>query len=263
MISSMQSALIKKDIRSVTSNKNLMMSLLIVPVFMAVVLPMIFLLIVGLSPIESSDFQDLLAILPEAMMGDDVRRSLIQLILNNIVPIFFLIIPIMTASIMAASSFVGEKEKRTLETLLYSPLSLRNIFSAKILAAFILSQFVSLTSFVAMMVVAQSTIWFIAGAVMLPGLNWLVLLLLVSPGISLVAISLIVRGSAKAKSMEESQQRSTFLILPILLLAIGQFTGVMMLSVGLLLGVGIACALAGFILLRRSSADFHYEQLLL
>ena len=37
----------------------------------------------------------------------------------------------MTASIMAASSFVGEKEKRTLETLLYSPLTVGQIFRAR------------------------------------------------------------------------------------------------------------------------------------
>ncbi|HIW21560.1 MAG TPA: ABC transporter permease subunit [Candidatus Dorea intestinavium] len=52
------------------------------------------------------------------------------------------------ASIMAAGSFVGEKEKRTLETLLYSPLSITKIFQAKVLASFLLSMFISFISFV-------------------------------------------------------------------------------------------------------------------
>jgi ABC-type Na+ efflux pump permease subunit len=265
MIRSMQAALIKKDILSVAANKNLLKGLLIVPLVMTVVLPSVFMLIIGLTPIDSPDLQELLVMLPREMRGSgsELRDSLIRLMQNNVVTIFFLIIPIMSASIMAASSFVGEKEKRTLETLLYCPLSLRQIFSAKIIASLLLSQFVSLVSFVAMTLVVQTEIRFITGSFMLPGLNWLVLLLLVSPALSLVAITLIVRGSAKAKSMEESQQRSAFLIMPIILMAVGQFTGVVMVSVGLLLGVGVFFAVIGLILLRRSSASFHYERLLL
>ena len=262
MINSMQIALIKKDIRSVTENKNLFIGLLSLPIVMAVVLPSIFMLVVGFIPVDSADFQKLLVILPGGMLGSDLRKSLLQLLINNMVPIFFLLIPVLTAMIMAASSFVGEKEKQTLETLLYCPLSLQQIFIAKVFASFVFSQIVSLVSFVAMTLVVQTEIWFITGSLMLLGLNWLVLLILVSPAISLVAITLIVRGSAKAKSVEESQQRSAFLILPIVVLAVGQFSGVVLVNVWLLLGIGVLCSIVGLILLRRSSASFHYERLL-
>jgi len=258
----MQMALIKKDIRAVTANKNLFMVLLIVPLVMTIVLPSILLLSIGLMPMDSSDLQDLLSLLPGELAGGDLREAAIRLMLNNIVPVFFLLIPIMAATVVAASSFVGEKEKRTLETLLYCPLSLREIFSAKIMASFALSQFVSLLSFAAMTFVVQAELWFITGGLMLPGLNWLVMMLLVSPAVALVAITLIVRGSAKAKTMEESQQRSVFLILPVILLAVGQFTGLMAVSTWLLLGLGVLCAAVGILLLRRSSASFHYEKLL-
>ena len=266
MINPMQMALIKKDVRSVSANRNLFMALLIVPLIMTVVIPSIFLLIVGLTPIDSAEFHELLALLPRGMLDSpdsDLRRSLMGMVINSIVPIFFLIVPIMAASVMAASSFVGEKEKRTLETLLYCPLSLRQIFGAKVISSLVLSQFVSLVSFVAMTLVVQTEIWLITHSLMLPGLNWLVLLILVSPAISLVAITLIVRGSAKAKTTEESQQRSAFLVLPIMLLAVGQFTNILMVNVWLLLGLGILCAVVGLFLLRRSSASFHYERLLL
>lgn len=262
MINSMQIALIKKDIRSVTENRNLFIGLLSLPIVMAVVLPSIFMLVVGFIPVDSADFQKLLVILPGGMLGSDLRKSLLQLLINNMVPIFFLLIPVLTAMIMAASSFVGEKEKQTLETLLYCPLSLQQIFIAKVFASFVFSQIVSLVSFVAMTLVVQTEIWFITGSLMLLGLNWLVLLILVSPAISLVAITLIVRGSAKAKSVEESQQRSAFLILPIVVLAVGQFSGVVLVNVWLLLGIGVLCSIVGLILLRRSSASFHYERLL-
>lgn len=149
-----------------------------------------------------------------------------------------------------------------METLLYCPLSLRQIFNAKIIASFALSQFVSLVSFVVMTLVVQTEIRLIIGPLMLLGLNWLVLLLLVSPSISLIAITLIVRGSAKAKTIEESQQRSSFLVLLIVVLVVGQFSGIMKVNIGLMLGIGVLCAIVGLLLLRRSAANFHYERLL-
>ena len=105
-----QFALIKKDIRGITSNKQIFAVLLIVPLVLTVVLPSIFVLVLTQKPDAASDFQKLLDMSP-----------------------FFLIVPIMASSVMAASSFVGEKEKHTLETLLYSPLSLRQLFQSKVL----------------------------------------------------------------------------------------------------------------------------------
>ena len=137
---------------------------------------------------------------------------------------------------MAASSFVGEKERHTLETLLYCPMTLRQIFRAKVLAAFLLSMAVSLASFLVMCLVLEIEALALLGTLLLPGVNWLMMLFLLAPAVSMVAVTLIVRGSAKAKSVEESQQRAVFLVIPVVLLIVGQFTGVMLLSPWILLG---------------------------
>ncbi|MCL2109903.1 MAG: ABC transporter permease subunit [Oscillospiraceae bacterium] len=267
MINSMQKALIKKDIRGITSNKNLFSAMLLVPLVMAVFIPSIFVLLIALAPVDSDDFEGLLTLLPnadvETMEVAEMREALLRLVLDNMIPVFFLMIPIISSTIMAASSFVGEKEKRTLETLLYCPLSLREIFGAKIMAALILSQFISILSFFVMTLFVQVEIWFTTGSMVLPGLSWLVLMLLLSPGFSLVAISMIVRGSAKAKSVEESYQKSVFLIIPLMVLGVGQFSGLAAVGAWLLLVIGVACVVIGLVLLRRSSANFHYERLLL
>ena len=93
-------------------------------------------------------------------------------------------------------------------------------------------------------------------------LNWLAVLLLVSPAISLIAVTLIVRKSAKAQTMEESQQSAVFLVIPVLLLVAGQFTGVLLLNIWILLGLGLICALLAWLLLRKCMARFTYEMLL-
>jgi hypothetical protein len=96
----------------------------------------------------------------------------------------------------------------------------------------------------------------------LPGVNWLIVMLLVSPAMSLLAINLIVRGSAKAQSFEESQQRSVFLVLPVILLVVGQFTGLMLLSAWLLLAAGVVLAAIALFMFRGSYSKFQYEALL-
>ena len=70
-------------------------------------------------------------------------------------------IPVMASSVMAASSFVGEKEKHTLETLLYSPLSIKQLFQSKILAGFSVGMMVSYISFAAMMLVLEIEMLFL------------------------------------------------------------------------------------------------------
>ena len=171
-------------------------------------------------------------------------------------------IPIMTASIMAGSSFVGEKERHTLETLLYCPITLRQIFRAKVLAAFFLSMAVSLGSFLVMCLVLETEAVLLLGSLLPPGANWLVTLFLLAPAVSLVAVTLIVRGSAKAKSVEESQQRAMFLVIPVVLLIVGQFSGAMLLNVWILLALAAVCALLAVLLFHRALRRFTYERVL-
>ena len=257
-----QLALIKKDIRSITSNKQVLMVMLMVPLALTIVLPSVLVLVTVMAPDSASDFQKMLSMVSFLSEEPDQQQMILGLMLNKIMPAFFLLIPMMASSVMAASSFVGEKEKHTLETLLYSPLSLKQLFQSKILAGFSVGMMVSYISFAAMMLVLEIEMLFLTGSGMMPDISWLIMLLFIAPAISLVAIAVTVRGSAKAQTMEEAQQRAVFLIFPILALVIGQFTGVILVNSGLLLGLGIVLAVLDVLLMRGASRRFTYEKLL-
>ncbi len=257
-----QLALMKKDIRSITANKQVFTVMLIVPLALTIVVPTIFVLITTLVSDAMSEFEMLLKMLPMEMQGGNRQQLILGLLLNKIMPAFFLMIPIMASSVMAASSFVGEKEKHTLETLLYSPLSIRQLFHAKILAGFAVGMLVSVVSFAAMMVVVELELLLLTGEMILPDISWLIVMLVVAPAISLVAIGITVRGSAKAQTVEEAQQKAVFLVFPILALVIGQFTGVILLNPWILLGLGVALALLAGLLMKGVAAKFTYEKLL-
>lgn len=255
-------AIINKDLRQVATNKRMFLPLLLVPIVLTVLVPSIFVFTIHFIPDETSEFERLIELLPTVEQSENLEQTVVNLLLNYLLPVFFLIIPIMAASIMAASSFVGEKEKRTLETLLYCPLSLKQIFRAKVLASFLLSMMVSLLSFGIMLLVLESEIFALSGGLVVPSLNWLLVLLLVSPAISMIAITLIVRLSAKAQNMEDAQQGAVFLILPILLLIVGQFTGILLISFWILLGIGILCGFLAWLLMKKAMGNFSYELLL-
>ena len=257
-----QFALIKKDMRSVTSNKQVFAVLLIVPIVLTIALPSIFVFVISFAPDAASDFQKLLDMLPAPNGEYSQQQQIFSLILNQIMPSLFLIIPIMASSVMAASSFVGEKEKHTLETLLYSPLSLGRLFQSKILAGFSVGMMISYSSFAAMLLVMELESFFLTGNLLLPAASWLAIMLLIAPAISLIAIAVTVRSSAKAQTIEEAQQRAVFLIFPILALLIGQFTGIILISAGLLWGVGIVLAALAILLVKRAAGNFTYEKLL-
>lgn len=256
-----QLVLIKKDIRSITANKRVLTAILVVPIVLTIVLPSVFVFGSVLTPDYISDFQVLLDMLPATAEGTE-QQLVLGLLLNTIMPVFFLMIPIMASSVMAASSFVGEKEKHTLETLLYSPLSLKQLFQAKILAGLAVGMAVSCISFAVMLLVVEAELILLTGGVILPDASWLVVMLLIAPALSLAGIAITVRGSAKAQSIEEAQQRAVFLVFPILALIIGQFGGILLINVWLLLVFGMILVVADILLMRGAAGRFTYEQLL-
>lgn len=263
MINSMQLAIIKKDVKAIIFNKRLLPVLLIVPFVFTVVIPTVMLVLILYMPETSDDFNEILAIIPGFSTGSNVRLSIITFFINSVIPLFFIIIPIMSASVMAASSFVGEKEKKTLETLLYSPISLVKIFTAKIYASLFLSLFVCFLSFIVMITVLQLELMILRGINLpLDIVTWFIILCLLSPAMSLLAITLTVGGSAKAQTVEESQQRAAFLVLPIILLIVGQFTGLIILSPLLLVAFAIIFIVLAVFLMKRASSKFNYEVLL-
>ena len=96
----------------------------------------------------------------------------------------------------------------------------------------------------------------------MPDISWLIVMLLVAPAISLVAIAITVRGSAKAQTIEEAQQRAVFLIFPVIALVVGQFSGVMMINLCILLVLGIVLAVLAVMLMKGAEGKFTYEKLL-
>ena len=111
-----QIALIKKDIRSITSNKQVLMVMLIVPLALTIVLPSIFVFVTLLAPESTSDFQKLLEMLPVSAGGQNQEQMILWLMLNKIMPAFFLMIIAPAISLVAIAVTVrGSAKAQTIE----------------------------------------------------------------------------------------------------------------------------------------------------
>lgn len=255
-------AIVKKDMREITANRQLLLTIVIVPIVLTLVVPSVFLLTAHFAPEDVNGMEEVIKLMPESVQNAGMEEIMVSLLFNNILPVFFLIIPIMASSVMAASSFVGEKEQSTLETLLYSPLTVKQLFCAKVLAAFLMSMLVSYSSFLLMILVVGLENYFLCGGILHPGVSWFPVMLLLSPAVSLIAITLIVRGSAKAQNVMEAQQKAAFLILPVVFLMAGQFVGAMLINVWILVALSLVLGLLAWVLLRTSLGKFCGEMLL-
>lgn len=263
-------AIARKDIKEATQNKSVWLPILIVPLIFVVVLPLAMILIFQdpslTKSMNGTDINQLMSVLPDFMKtqvaGLNETQTMIVLMLGYFFAPFFLILPLMFSTTIAAESFAGERERKTIEALLYTPVSDTEMFIGKALASFIPALTITWGSFVGYIIVLNAAAYPVIGHIWFPLTNWYPLLFWVSPAISLLGIGLTVLISAKVQTFMGAYQTSASLVVLVLALLAGQATGVLALSVIVGLLMGLAIWLADAVLLYFAIRSFNRYQLL-
>lgn len=260
-----EKALIYKDINEITSSKQVILPMTIVPIVLTVIIPFALLIAVRFAQNDSnmlSQLEPLIKKLPSEYAAYNPAQLLIKVIINYMFPSYFLIIPIMCSGIIGASSFIGEKEHKTMETLLYTPISMEQLLRAKILGVFIPSYIITLISFIAFGIIANIGGFIYFGELIFPDIKWLIIILWIAPAINLLSLTFTVMVSAKSKTFQEAQQVSGLLVIPIILLLVGQMTGVIMLSEIAMFTAGAILFILDYVLIKCISSRFIPEKLI-
>jgi len=261
-ITSAEQAIVKKDFREIWETKMARSTLLAVPILLVVLLPIAYFVMIFYIPVSQMNGVDkMLQLLPSEAKGFTVQQSMLYLMTNLLCPMFFLMIPLMGSSVSAACSFVGEKERNTIETLLLTPMSVKQIFKAKVLGCIVLSTISTVISFVAFSIVISIEDILFQMPFFL-NWNWLVLVLLLAPAVTIFGVIFMVIVSAKSKSYMESFQVSGYIVLPVVLLFVGQFTGLFQLNAIILLFISLGVFIVDFVLVLFASRIFTSEKLL-
>ncbi len=255
----------RKDWLEIKRNWQVLLPIIILPLIFAVVFPTI-IVFISSAPMGDTSMQDFQSLIPN--LPFDVQEMIAQMtpgqvlvyimVLYFFAP-FFLIIPIMASSVMGSDSFAGERERKTIEALLATPISDSELLLGKILVSFIPAMIITVVSFTIYTVIVDViTFDMFNGMLLLPNAVWLIMIFGVAPTLALCSIGLTVIISAKVKGFKEAQQISVVLLLPVLGLVFAQISGALILGpailvvlIGILAVVDIAVFYAGVKMFRR------------
>ncbi|WP_238859698.1 MULTISPECIES: ABC transporter permease subunit [unclassified Clostridium] len=260
-----EKALIYKDINELVSSKRVILPMTIVPIILTIIVPLGILIganFIGSDSSTITKMAPLIRKLPYEYTTYTPAQLLVKVAINFMFPSYFLIIPIMCSAVIGASSFVGEKEHKTLESLLYTPTSMEQLLRAKILGVFVPSYIVTLISFVAIGIIFNIGGFIYFGGLIFPDIKWLIIILWLSPAINLLSLILTVMVSAKSETFQEAQQISGLLVIPVILVLIGQMTGVLLLSNFIMIVAGGVLLILDYALIKRISSKFIPEKLI-
>jgi ABC-type Na+ efflux pump permease subunit len=249
-------AIAKKDWYEVRQNRMAWLPMLIIPVIFVVAIPLLFLLgsqspAIARDLMGDPDIAVFMENLPLDMLSfteglNPIQSGLVMMLGVFFAP-FFLMMPIMFASVIASESFAGEMERKTLEALLYTPITDIELIFGKVLAAAIPSILITWGSFVVYTLVLNLAGWPLMSRIWFPLPNWYPLIFWITPALAVMSLSLTVLISARVKTFMGAYQSSSSLVLLTLALLAGQATGVLYLNttVGLVLGLVLWVFAAG------------------
>jgi ABC-type Na+ efflux pump permease subunit len=261
--------LARRDLTAVRRSRAVVVPMIILPVIISAVLPAVAAIIPRFAAsMPGADAQTSLVLrtltpsMKAAVAGLPPDGAMIILIgVYTLAPIF-LLLPMMVASVIAADSIAGERERKTLEALLYTPVGDAEIFIAKTLVAWLPALAVTALSFVVYALVLNVAAWPTMGRIFFPNTMWGVLVAWVAPAVAALGLSVTVLISVRVRGMQEATQLSGVLVIPIVGLVISQVRGSMMLGVRTLLIAGAVTWLASGIVLWYGSRTMKRDQLI-
>jgi ABC-type Na+ efflux pump permease subunit len=256
-------AVMGKDLAAVRRSKPIVLPMLIVPFLMLVVLPAI----IGYTARAQTrfDVSRFLTNLPgdiaEPILRLPVRQQLVVLVNGYLLAPLFLLVPLMVSAVLAADAFAGEKERKTLETLLHLPLAERDLFIAKLLTAYIPSVLISWIGFICFAIVSNAVAWPVMHRIFVPTRLWIVMILWVAPAVAALGLGVMVRVSARARTSQEANQLGGAVILPLIFLVVGQATGLLLVAMPVAIAIGAFLWIIAIWLCARGASRFTRDQL--
>jgi fatty-acid desaturase len=109
--------------------------------------------------------------------------------------------------------------------------------------------------------VANVAAWPTMGRLFFPNLMWIVLTLWVAPAVAGLGLGVTVLVSARAQGFQDAYQMGAIVVLPIILLVVGQATGVMYFSTWLVLLLGLFFWIVDAVLLWFGARTFRRSEL--
>jgi len=254
-------AIVQKEFADARKNKMIIITMALIPTLLvAMVLGTAFFMLNVESAGEASMDQDDLSIIPPQLQGQEPMYAVL-IMLNDQYMFYFLLIPMMLPVYIAAYSIIGEKETKSLEPLLATPISTWELLIGKSLAATIPAVILTWLSFIVLI---------IGGYLIMPEPVflamirpvWVVGMLLLSPLLALLSVFSGVIVSSRMNDPRAAQQVTGIFVIPIIALSLVVLAGKIFLSVWMVLLAAIIALAVDCVVLYFAVKLFKRETIL-
>ncbi|HEY7067698.1 MAG TPA: ABC transporter permease subunit [Chloroflexota bacterium] len=263
-------AVTRREIREVLRDFNLLMPMIALPALIALIAAMA---ILGSSRGPANFLGQavggaLLDQVPESQLRVlvylDIRDqdTLIKVILKALMIPLFWVTPVALTSTIAADSFVGEKERNTLEPLLATPISDAQLFAAKLGTAVVPAIFGTWVGMALFAALATLGPGYYFPKYVLADPDWLFSALVIVPLMALLAAAIAALISTRVATYRSAYQLNGLVALPIILMLVPQTVVLFLFTPRALQYIALVFLLIDMVLVWLGLRIFDRERLL-
>jgi ABC-2 type transport system permease protein len=249
----------KKDLDEVLRNRYIVSSMATFPMLFSVIIPLLYLLTLPAN-VGRSDVASLSHAI-EGFASLTPKQAMISFLVQSNLP-FYLLMPGIMPTLIAAYSIAGEKKNGTLEPMLATPVHATDILLGKTLAAVVPAVLLTWASFVVYALLVNGFTSGTFDSPLLPNALWGIALLITGPLLAVLSVYVSILVSARLSDVRAAQQVSAVIVVPIMGLFVVQLFGWVTLSVNVLLAVSAVLLVVDIILIKLGSAVFQREEIL-
>lgn len=252
-------AVVWKDLLDLRKNRGMLWSMLALPT-VVVIMPIGVVVAYVRAPDDAS-----LTIMAQyyepTVKAVDAARFLVDKVLADWF-VIYLVMPIFVPILISSHAVAGEKEKRTLEPLLASPITPLELVLGKSLASLIPAVSICFIAFAALCVGVDIAAWPLAKELILPNGMWAFGVIVIAPLFAFFGNGIAVLISARVGDSRLAQQLSGLFVLPLVGLAAGQFGGWLKAGTGYYAVIGALVLLMDVVILFAAQRMFDRERLM-
>lgn len=179
----------------------------------------------------------------------------------NLFTLMLMILPVIIPVTIAAYSIVGEKTARSLEPLLATPITTTELLVGKMVAAIVPAIGATWLSFAIYLAGARLMTTADIFAYLVDPM-WLLAIFLVSPLLTLLSVATALMISSRVSDPRVAEQLSALVIMPIIMLILGQSVGFIIINQQVILLLGVGAAVIDAVLIYLSRRVFQRETIL-
>ena len=259
-------AVLRREAQEILKSRGLMLAVFLPPLFITII-PLIAVTFLGRfmnadpdSAKSAGEMAQMLQQMPELRTWT-VGEATVFIILQQFLT-FFLMMPLIIPMSIAAQSIVGEKQSKSLEPLLATPITTTELLFSKAVAAVIPAILATWAAFIIFLVAGRFLID--SQRVFLALLNpkWLIAMVVLAPLLSLLSVSIAVILSSRVNDTRAVQQIGGFIVMPIVILGVAQTTGLILLNAATFIIGAVVVAAVDAAIIRLGVRLFQRERIL-